>query len=413
MVNIESSKLIGGYDSGNDKLKVSYLDKEGEIQSFDIATVIAEAPVSKVDLKSSKENSSNDLELLHVRVRSDNLNSKDRDKAWYVGEYAKNLDDKVEPIVIDENGKTEDKFSQQNKKLHLIPLFTGMAIAALRSNQTKVNVPFSGGLPIEDFKNRGEEQILNMIFGTHQVEFIDGVHEGKTVEIEISEGSINVEGVHSILGLMFTIERGEIKDFKDMANVLGNDFTINDLGAGTTDNALFKNGVLNKTLSTNTDVGTNFFIDEIIKKIRNKNEFEEVREYVKENESPYKTREEFIQTLIMPEVEKMINDEKYKPRFNTKWGFVNNVDVTDIVMEEMKKYADRQIKDLMSFWIKTNTEKMVVVGGGLLFGYYYLRDLKKKHAGFVFPTELKEAAYITSRSYLLANFMKQVDTIDA
>src|SRR5690606_13957454 len=121
---------------------------------------------------SRKEEEHEDVDLLHVRVKSKSLDAKDNNKTWYVGVYAKDKEERIEPTV-NEEGKTEDKFSQSNKKLHNIPLFTGMAVAALRSKKNTVTIPFSGGVPIEDYKNRGEDQILDMLFGDHIVEFID------------------------------------------------------------------------------------------------------------------------------------------------------------------------------------------------------------------------------------------------
>lgn len=411
----KTEKLIGGYDSGSNTLKISYLNDLGNIESFGIATVIAEAPLSKVDLKASNKSKGkqNDLlDLLHVRVSSNNLHNTDKSKAWYVGNYAKNLENRIEP-KINEDGKTEDKFSQQNKKLHLIPLFTGMAIAALKTGRETIEVPFSGGVPIEDYKVRGEQEILTMIFGEHIVEFLDGEFEGKSVKITIKEGSLNVEGVHTIMGLSFNISEFELEENKKIADKLNVDsVTIADLGGGTTDKALFEEGVLNKTLSTNTDIGTNFYIDSIIQKISELDHFKEVRESAKNKEDAkiFKTREAFINTLIAPEVKKMIEDKQYKPAFKVKWGFAPEIDVTDIVLEGMKEYFENQKQDLLSYWVETNSDVMVIVGGGLLFGYYYFKDLKEKYKGIIFPTDLYDSPYITSRSYLISNYLEQLPT---
>lgn len=408
--------LIGGYDTGNNKLKVSFLDGTQNIQSFAIPTVIAIAPQTKVDLKSSnKETAEEDVDFLHVRVSSKSLNNTDNDKAWYVGTYAKSQDEKFEPVVNSE-GKTEDKLSQANKKLHLIPLFTGMAVAALRSGKNKVQVPFSGGVPIEDYKTRGEAQILEMLFGKHVITFLDGDYEGQTVELEINDGSINVEGVHSVLALEFDIQNGEIVEV-ETGKEIGENFAINDLGAGTTDKALFENGILNKVKSTNNDIGTNKYIDDILKEIRNHSKFDQIRKYfTKETDSPYKTREEFIQNLVAPEMLKVINADKnkqsYEPKFITKWGPVKNVDVTDIVLNGMNEYAKAQEQDLMHFWLDTGTDKMIVVGGGVLFGYLGLRELQA-HDGFIFPKNIEESSYFTSRSYLIANYLEQLEKSEA
>lgn len=409
---VNQNILIGGYDTGNNKLKVSFLDRAQNIQSFAIPTVIAVAPQTKVDLKSSKQDvNEEDVDFLHVRISSPSLNNTDNNKAWYVGTYAKSQDEKFEPVVH-ADGKTEDKLSQANKKLHLIPLFTGMAVAALRSGKNEVTVPFSGGVPIEDFKNRGEQQILEMLYGEHLITFIDGVYEGQTVKITINEGSINVEGVHSVLALQFDIKNGEIVEIENMADEIGENFAINDLGAGTTDKALFENGILNKEVSTNNDIGTNKYIDAIMNEIRNHSAFDDIRIFAKETDSPYKTREEFIQTLVAPEVLKVIaaerNNQEYKPKFITKWGPIKNIDVTEIVLKGMQKYAEDQEKDLMQFWLKYGPDKMIVVGGGVLFGYLGLKKLKK-HDGFIFPANIEESSFFTSRSYLIANYLDQLE----
>ncbi|UOC05151.1 hypothetical protein BTT_64040 (plasmid) [Bacillus thuringiensis serovar morrisoni str. 4AA1] len=322
--------------------------------------------------------------------------------------YAKDQENRQEPTV-DETGKTEEKFSQKNKKLHLLPLLTSMAVAAARSGKEKVTVPFSGGMPIEDYKLRGEEYILDMLYGEHVVEFIDGTYEGKKVIININNGTINVEGVSSILALLFDVVNGEIVEVEGMDEEIGESYAINDLGAGTTDNAFFENGELNKKLSTNTDLGTNKYIDSILIKIKERfMENEILKDFmIDENESPFKTREDFIQRIVMPEVNKMIDDETYQPKFSVKWGPIKQ-DVTDIVTAGMLEYANAQKASLMSFWFKTNAEKNIVVGGGVLFGYMAIRDLKKQD-GFILPKNIEESAYFTSRSYLIANLLEQLN----
>lgn len=249
---LSNNMLLGGFDTGNIKAKISFLNEKGNIESFSVPTVIAEAPPAKIDLKSapSKKNDyvnekDEDIELLHVRIISNSLDGDARSRAWYVGAYAKDQEDRQEPTV-DEMGKTEDKFSQKNKKLHLIPLFTSMAVAAARIGKEEVSVPFSGGMPIEDYKLRGEEQILEMLYGEHTVEFLDGTYEGKKIKITINDGTMNVEGVSSVLALLFDIINGEIVEVEGMDAEIGESYAINDLGAGTSDNAFFEDGELNK-----------------------------------------------------------------------------------------------------------------------------------------------------------------------
>lgn len=412
---LTENMLIGGFDTGNIKAKISFLNKQGNIESFAVPTVIAEAPPAKIDLKSAPSKKSEsvnekdeDIELLHVRIISNSLDGDARSRAWYVGAYAKDQENRQEPTV-DEMGKTEEKFSQKNKKLHLIPLFTSMAVAAARIGKEEVNVPFSGGMPIEDYKLRGEEQILEMLYGEHTVEFLDGTYEGKKIKITINDGTMNVEGVSSILALLFDIVNGEIVEVEGMDEEIGESYAINDLGAGTSDNAFFEDGELNKKLSTNTDLGTNKYIDEVLKNIKERfMENEILKSFMTdETESPFKTREDFIQKLVMPEVDKMIKDDAYKPKFSVKWGPVKE-DVTDIVMDGMLKYAEDQKASLMKFWFKTNADKNIVVGGGVLFGYAGLRDLKKQE-GFILPKNVQESAYFTSRSYLIANLLEQLE----
>ncbi|MED2647899.1 ParM/StbA family protein, partial [Bacillus thuringiensis] len=412
---LSKNMLLGGFDTGNIKAKISFLNEKGNIESFAIPTVIAEAPPAKIDLKSapSKKNDyvnekDEDIELLHVRIISNSLDGDARSRAWYVGAYAKDQEDRQEPTV-DEMGKTEDKFSQKNKKLHLIPLFTSMAVAAARIGKEEVFVPFSGGMPIEDYKLRGEEQILEMLYGEHTVEFLDGTYEGKKIKITINDGTMNVEGVSSVLAILFDIVNGEIVEVEGMDAEIGESYAINDLGAGTSDNAFFEDGELNKKLSTNTDLGTNKYIDEILKNIKERfMENEILKSFMTDEiESPFKTREDFIQRLVMPEVEKMIEDDTYKPTFSVKWGPVKE-NVTDIVMDGMLKYAEDQKASLMKFWFKTNADKNIVVGGGVLFGYAGLRDLKEQD-GFILPKNIQESAYFTSRSYLIANLLEQLN----
>ncbi|MEC2646820.1 ParM/StbA family protein [Bacillus thuringiensis] len=412
---LSNNMLLGGFDTGNIKAKISFLNEKGNIESFSVPTVIAEAPPAKIDLKSapSKKNDyvnekDEDIELLHVRIISNSLDGDARSRAWYVGAYAKDQEDRHEPTV-DEMGKTEDKFSQKNKKLHLIPLFTSMAVAAARIGKEEVSVPFSGGMPIEDYKLRGEEQILEMLYGEHTVEFLDGTYEGKKITITINDGTTNVEGVSSVLALLFDIVNGEIVEVEGMDAEIGESYAINDLGAGTSDNAFFEDGELNKKLSTNTDLGTNKYIDEILKNIKERfMENKILKSFMTDEiESPFKTREDFIQRLVMPEVEKMIEDDTYKPTFSVKWGPVKE-NVTDIVMDGMLKYAEDQKASLMKFWFKTNADKNIVVGGGVLFGYAGLRDLKEQD-GFILPKNIQESAYFTSRSYLIANLLEQLN----
>lgn len=423
--NLLEKFLVGGYDCGNIKNKISFLDNVGNIQSFEVSTVIAEAPASKVNLKSSKVAKKNeDTDQLHVRVKSESLDSNDRNKSWYVGVYAKDKDGSMQPEV-DAEGKTENKFSQENKKIYLIPLLTGIAVAAMRSDKESVIVPFSGGVPIEDFKKRGENYYLDLLMGDHEIEFIDGSYEGKTVKIKIADGSINIEGVHSVLGLQFDIKEGEIIEIEGNDFDVDGSFQLNDLGAGTTDKAVFDDGELNKTQSTNSDIGTNSYIDRMIKEILEVAEFERLRKISKEGKKgPFNTRENFVDKLLKPEIEKMIDRDReikelsskeqekatrYQPKYLVSWGPVKNIDVTEIVNRNTEEYVDSQYADLMETWLETSVDYNVLSGGGVLFGYYYITKLVEE--GFILPQIVEESAFITSRSYCIQNFMEQTEKL--
>lgn len=409
--------LLGGFDSGNTKDKISFLDNEGNIQSFEISKVIAPAPATKLNVEGPNRNNktvdaAQDIDSLHVQVQSKSLDHKENGASWYVGYYAKDKKGKAEP-QISNDGRSEDKFNLQNKALHVIPLLTGIAIAAKRSGMSEVNVPFSGGMPIEDFKNRGGDYISELLIGEHEIKFIDGAYEGSTVKININTSTINIEGVHSTLALEFDIKKGGIVEIADFD--LPDNYILNDCGAGTTDNAVFLNGLLDKESSTNSHIGTNKYIDviisdiktELLDRIASKEKYSTYREYFQDMEAPIKSREEFVKMYLEPQIDKLLSDENYQLKFSINWGPVKGEDVTEIVMKQLKKYADEQLKDLMKKWIDTNVDKMINVGGGVLFGYAFLKEMKNED--IIFPPNLKEAAYFTSRSYLISNYVEQLE----
>lgn len=385
--------IISGFDCGNSKQKVSYLDRESKIHNLEIPTVIAEAPASKIELKSKRELNQSDTGLLHVRIKSDALDSGDRNKCWYVGSYARTLKNRQEPQII--NGESEDKFNGSNT-IQLVPLLTAMAVIAAKNDDTEVTIPFAGGIPIEEYKRKGEKPILDMLLGKHYIEFIDGVYEGKNIEVYINEGEILVEGITSILAIEFDIHNGQL--IKTPIE-LGNDFAVADLGAGTTDFAVFKDGALNKTLSTNTKTGTNTYIDGIIQNISNHSAFENLET---EDIKIFKSRDDFNKMFIQ-EAEKIIQDETYKPMFNISWGPIRNVDITQEILKGVEEYYNRQKQDIIRLWMETNVDKIVLVGGGLLFAYNYFKNDKDI---FTYPKNLKDAPYLTSMSYLIANYSK-------
>ena len=414
--------LLGGYDSGNTKDKISFLDNDGNIQSLEIAKVIAPAPATKLNIAGPNRHNRSldvkvtDVDLLHVQVLSKSLDHKENGKAWYVGSYAKDKDGKIE-TKLKEDGTSEAKFNLENKPLHIIPLLTGIAIAAKRNGKYEVIVPFSGGMPIEDYKNRGGNFLKELLIGEHEVKFIDGEYENSSVKITIDTATINIEGVHSTLALEFDIKNGEIVEL-DIE--LPESYILNDCGAGTTDNAVFFDGVLDKAHSTNSFIGTNKYIDLIIKDVKNellklieeKEAYSNYREFFKDMEPPIKSREDFVNNYLEPEIDKLINDDSYEPEFLVKWGPVRGEtgkgeDVTEIVMNYLNEYAKEQERDLMNKWINSGVEKIICVGGGVLFGYPHFKNKKSKD--FILPENLKEAPYFTSRSYLISNYVEQLD----
>lgn len=414
--------LLMGNDSGNTKDKTSYLDNKGNIASFEIAKVIAAAPATKLNIsgphRHNREDAEvQDVEMLHVMVQSKSLDHKDNGKSWYVGSYAKDKDGKIE-TKLNQDGSSEEKFNLQNKALHIITLLTGIAVGAMREGKTNVNVPFSGGMPIEDYKNRGGNFLKELLLGQHEVRFIDGVYEGKTVNITIDHATINIEGVHSTLALEFDIQNGEIVEL-DLE--LPESYILNDLGAGTSDNAVFYDDVLDKTKSTNSFIGTNKYIDAIIADIKahliqlidSNDKYAAFREYFKDMEAPIKSREEFVKTYLEPEIDKMLENKDYQPKFFVKWGPVKGdngkgIDVSEIVLNHLIAYGKEQEKDLMGKWINTSVDKLICVGGGVLFGYPHFVKLAE-NKDFILPANIKESPYFTSRSYLISNFVEQLD----
>ncbi|HWO74712.1 MAG TPA: ParM/StbA family protein, partial [Bacillus sp. (in: firmicutes)] len=387
----------------------SFLDREGDIQSFVISTVIAPAPSDKINVKDRVVKDMNIEDFLHVRVKSDSLSQGKTNSYWYVGPYAKDKADRIEPNIVVHNNNNE-KFSQNKYKnnLHVIVSLTGLAVAALKAGLSEVTVPYSGGLPFKEYKEVGEDNALKALQGQHVVEFIDGAYEGRVITINIENGSIYAEGSTSYLPLTYNIEKGELVETK-LAEELGDNYALGDLGAGTSDLVLFDENGINKELSgENKPIGTNAYIDELMDAIKNRPEFADIlKDSNNPNASPYKTREQFMSTVIEPEILKMIEHdqkgEEYNPTFKARWTYVKNVDVTDLVMSKLTEYGKKQFEEIMAFWSNAaEADSFVIVGGGLLFGYPVFRKYKDR---FVFPPDIKEAQFSTSRSYLIANFL--------
>jgi plasmid segregation protein ParM len=408
----ENRILLTGTDTGNTDGKFSFLNAQGNIESFVIPSIIAKAPSSKVKLNgvSQKEGIAPE-KFLHVHITSESLSNENTNSYWYVGSYAKDKDERQEPkIIIDDD--TQEKRSQQkfSNDIHVIVLLSGLAVAAMKYGYQdgEVKVPYSGGLPIREFKEVGEEKALAALRGKHEVEFIDGPYEGKKIIINIVEGNIYAEGVANTLAISYDIVNGELVE-TEMGKKVGENFALADLGAGTTDLVIFDENGINKDLSTNTYVGTNRYIDQMMDQIRNLEVFKPIYEAGGDKVGPYKTREHFMSEVVEPEILKLVDDENHKLSFKAKWMFVKDVDVTEIVLDTIEKYGKQQYQDLMKFWSKAvNVDEFVVVGGGLLFGYPVFKNYKNQ---FIFPDNIKEVQFFTSKSYLIANYLVHVQKV--
>ncbi|WP_260867122.1 ParM/StbA family protein [Paenibacillus sp. Y412MC10] len=395
----EQFELQAGSDPGNTRVKISYMDKSGNICSFSIPTVVAPANAIGDPLrKESKEILNTDR--LHVYIQSKSLSS----TYFYVGDFARDKDKMAEP----------SGGYKSSSELHLVAQLTALAVAAAELGEYHVNHSYAGGLPIEEFKEVDIEEFLAGITGEHVVEFLDGVFLGKKVVINITGGQVNIEGATTSLSLTNNIKDGKLVELPKAETFDESEYVIGDLGAGTLDAALFGRDGLNGVNSTNWPIGTNSYIDAMLREINEIPEFQAAREFLKENHmnvtSPYSNREQFLNQVVVPEVEKMLKDKKknYEPKFLVSWARVRNVDVTKIVLAHMKNYFDevnRQL-NLFSYTKAANVENFYLVGGGVLFAYYYFRKVDF----FQLPDDevIAEAQYFTSRAYLINSFIEKL-----
>ncbi|MCW3793947.1 hypothetical protein OM416_20340 [Paenibacillus sp. LS1] len=415
--------MLTGADGSNSAGKFSLLNRSGNIESFTIPTIMAPADEKGDPLKKNTNVDSTDR--LHVRIISNSLHS----KYFFVGDVARGKDGLVEPQTDEKTQIIENKSTSD---LHFVNILTGLAIAAIKrftdeigeAKTLNVNVPYYGGLPIKEFKEMGGEGFLNRILGRHTIEFLDGLHQGITVILIIDTGEIYIEGATTQMSLTNNIVEGKIVDIDGVADKLDDgDYVVGDLGAGSSDIALFEHDGLNGTSSTNYSFGTNLFIDRMITEIAALPDFDDIRTILEEsgenNKSPYTNRDEFMKRVIKPVIEQMITTElkeakekgaKVKetkdkdngPKFTASWGMRRNVDVTDIVLKHMKDYYDGALKLLQNFSITKaqNANNFFLVGGGLLFAYPYFKDIDY----FQLPPKemILESPFFTSRAYLIA-----------
>ncbi|KJD42317.1 ParM/StbA family protein [Paenibacillus terrae] len=387
--------LFGGSDAGNTTGKISFINQEGNIQSISIATLVAPADEKGDPLKNNNKVSMTDR--LHVYIQSKAI----KGTYYYVGNFARDKKDVEQP-----NGGP--KFSSE---MHFVTELTGLAIAAASLEEYYVTHHYAGGLPIEEFKVRGGE-FLEKIKGEHKIEFLDGLFLGKTVTINITGGEVNIEGATTSLALTNDIVNNKIIELPTAKDFDENDYVLGDLGAGTTDVALFQEDGLNGINSTNFTFGTNKTIDAIIAEISEIQDFKDTHAFLKENnieiESPFSNREQFINQVVKPQVKQMIKDKKYEPKFKISWGRVVDVDVTEIVLKHMESYSQEVDKNfkLFSYTKAANVRNFYLVGGGVLFGYYYFRNMEFYKLPDI--KVIEEAQYFTSRAYLINSFVSQM-----
>jgi plasmid segregation protein ParM len=399
--------LAAGVDSGNITNKITYADQKGNIQSINLASIIgvnAETTAPDLGESDTKAKSFADEMMLHVQIKSPAL-PKNRSNAYYtVGEYAQIAT--TNPANLKQtNSKAEDKLGEE---IHVVTTLTGLALAAWKSGKgPKIKLSLSFGLPIEEAKEATVDDI-NIYKGIHDITAIDGPFKGKTITIDITEVQLNVEGVTSYLALAFDLKNGEVVE-TDYAQELGEEFGIADLGAGTLDLALYDENGLNPHKSTNHSIGTNAYIDDIMEEVMLHEVFENVRKrYERAGKTPKitSTREEFMRKFIKPEIEKSLANLKYTPKFEAVWQS-KTVDITDIVNKHTLAYSEEVKDQINNFFVDTNIGKMLIVGGGLLFAYRYLQDLKEEDC--YFPPNLQESSFFTSKAYLLKNIIVELE----
>lgn len=393
--------LINGVDSGNISNKVTYINEKGDIDYINIPSIIgvnADAIAADLGDMESEEKTFPDEFILHVNIKSPAL-PKNRANAFYtVGEYAQ-LTSSPENLLETNSAEAQDKLGAE---IHVVTTLTALALAAWKSNKAdEVKIPLSFGLPIEEARKTANER-MTLFIGKHIVTAVDGPYKGKTVTLDITEVRQNVEGVTSYLGLVYDLVEGQIVKTGFRKQML-KEFAVSDLGAGTFDIGLFDENGLNSRKSTNYEIGTNAYIDRMMKDIILMPEFEKnVARAKRANVEPKIsfTREEFMRKFIKPIIHRSITESNYKAVYEVSWQS-KTADATAIIEKHMKDYADEVRAKIDAYFTSTNVGQMLIVGGGLLFSYKFLKDLVDEDC--LFPQNLEEAGYFTSKAYLLKN----------
>ncbi|WP_240376219.1 hypothetical protein [Bacillus piscicola] len=410
----DENVLISGVDQGNKSAKFSYLNRDGNIESFAIPTIVAPAEDKKSAVEGSTETNSIDKKL-HLKITSKSLSTVNQERYVYVGHFARNKNGKMEPAYdsLQDSPKSvsHSKFSSD---LHLVTTLAGLAVMAARESKEEVYIPYAGGLPVSEMKELGSEKALESVKGTHTIEFMDGPLEKKVVTLIIDSGKMYGEGAITDLSLNFDVQAGDLVE-TTLQDRLSNTYALGDLGAGTSEMIIFTEEGIDGNLSQSLQVeGTNPYIDRIREKVDNMEEFQTLKELfdLDESERAYQSREEFMSEVIEPAILEVIRGETASPVFEVRFlKAKKKTDVTEIVMEEIRKYANDHKKVLTSAWNSAGVDDLVLVGGGLLFGYPVFKEVQEKFQELqgqewvVMPDKVEESPYFTSKGYLIANFI--------
>ena len=391
----ELEVIYSGNDAGNTSNKVSYLNAHGNIESFAFSTIAAPADAKGDPFKDSTDMTRlTDIDRIHVHITSKSINQ----SYWYVGDFARDKEGMIQPSGGDKH----------NSELHTVTTLTGLALVALKQGFTEVKLSYSGGLPIEEHKRVNKAEIIDRLTGKHIVEFKDGKFIGKKVELNITGGNVYAEGIISSFGLKYNIVNNELTELQNGAEI-GEEYALADLGAGTLDLALYEKDGLNGQVSTNVNLGTNEFIDRMMAEISELSEFDAIKKFNRDQgkeTSIFRNREEFMKDVVIPGVSRLLDGGEAK--FLVNWARVRDLDVTKIVLKHMESYYEAVLNRLEDFWFNKapKVQSFVLVGGGVLFGYYYFRDLKQ----YSLPSKevLADSAHFTSRAYLIANYIQEL-----
>jgi plasmid segregation protein ParM len=415
--NVIKDILVPAIDAGNTSTKLSYITPEGNIESVSIPTVIAEGEKEpsaiRRSIRSTKKNA--DLKNIHLRIDSttafSGIDEAEGKNTHFVviGETAKTMAGSKQPE------QDTDKFKSY---IHRVLLLGSLAIAAWRTGKgEKVTISLSSGLPISEMKKNFHTSLLKALVGSHKIEALGGVYAGKMLILEIRDDSeIQPEGITADFALQFDLQNGELKELDTLDN-LGDTYLIADMGAGTLDGSLYVDGELDSRHSDSEFIGTNKYIDQMISEVL------ALKSVKKQHEEiggglPFATREQFVEEVIIPTmhdyIERTKEGEEAELTFTAEYG--KDHPITEIVTKHMQDYVNEVIDFIQPLAIRhlgRGDKKVVIVGGGLLFGYQFLKEkeaeLKERKIELIYPEPIFEAPNFTSRSYLLSHLVELLE----